>query len=333
MSYVKGSQLPSTSTVADTDTLIVTQEGDSKATKKVAKSDLLKEDRTRLTNLETDNTTNKSNITNLQKSLENKAEKTHNHTIADVTNLQTTLDGKAPKIYEHKTISGAIDSKFRTTLIGTSKICGFALPFRKGDNTDTCMPQHGSGIAWGQGDTHGMLCVDYSKSVAYIAGGNGDKLNWNKKLAWKDDLANLQNSLSNVINNKFATMVNVKNYITNSELFTFVDDDHTQYKFKKTGLYRITVTKANDKPYGVSFCDTSLDFETEGNVIVGYNLGTYQPISSSLVMYIDKTKTYEFFGFATGTYQGATTYTKYRGTEFKNNLGGSNILIELIKEC
>ena len=79
MSYVKGSQLPSVTTVADTDTLIVTQEGDSKATKKVAKKDLLKEDRTRLTNLETDNTTNKSNITNLQKSLENKAEKNHNH--------------------------------------------------------------------------------------------------------------------------------------------------------------------------------------------------------------------------------------------------------------
>ena len=79
MSYVKGSQLPSTSTVADTDTLIVTQEGDSKATKKVAKKDLLKEDRTRLTNLETDNTTNKSNITNLQNSLGNKAEKNHNH--------------------------------------------------------------------------------------------------------------------------------------------------------------------------------------------------------------------------------------------------------------
>ena len=76
MSYVKGSQLPSTSTVADTDTLIVTQEGDSKATKKVAKSDLLKEDRTRLTNLEIDNTTNKNNITNLQN---DKAEKNHNH--------------------------------------------------------------------------------------------------------------------------------------------------------------------------------------------------------------------------------------------------------------
>lgn len=66
MSYVKGSQLPSVTTVADTDTLIVTQEGDSKATKKVAKSDLLKEDRTRLTNLETENKTLKNNIKALE---------------------------------------------------------------------------------------------------------------------------------------------------------------------------------------------------------------------------------------------------------------------------
>ena len=200
MSYVKGSQLPATSTVADTDTLIVTQEGDSKATKKVAKSDLLKEDRTRLTNLETDNTTNKSNITNLQ-------------------------------------------------------------------------------------------------------------------------------------NNKFATTVNVKNYITNSDLFAFVDDEHTQYKFTKSGLYKITVTKANNQTSGISFCDTSLDFETKGNVLVGYNVGLYEPLSSSLVMYIDKTKTYEFFGFALSDYHGATEYIKYRGTDFKTNLQGSNILIELIKEC
>ena len=101
MSYVKGSQLPSVTTVADTDTLIVTQEGDSKATKKVAKSDLLKEDRTRLTNLETDNTTNKSNITNLQN---DKAEKNHNHAISDITNLQTTLDSKASSTHNHDSV-------------------------------------------------------------------------------------------------------------------------------------------------------------------------------------------------------------------------------------
>lgn len=148
----------------------------------------VEEDRTRLTNLETDNTTNKSNITNLQKSLENKAEKAHNHTIADVTNLQTTLDKKAPINYVSQFEGGAISSNFRKTIIGTTDMCGFAKSFRKNDSTDACMPQNGSGIAWGQADTHGMLYVDWSSSTAYVAGGNGNRLNWYKQLAWKDDL-------------------------------------------------------------------------------------------------------------------------------------------------
>ena len=350
MSYVKGSQLPATSTVADTDTLIVTQEGDSKATKKATKSDLLKEDRTRLTNLEIDNTTNKNNITNLQN---DKAEKNHNHAISDITNLQSALDGKAasnhshsylplsggnltgdlilngaseqhvtfnncsksklqtyfykgnstdsttilglwdptnkepiwkvnndwtfeigkqttfwknaifnnaeltfsngkgiygkdskgvaqrfvvigaddccylggvnlhtyirssdcpqyldssgikyniyhsgnfnpsdyaPKVYESTVLYGSLSSKFRTWLIGSNKVGGFAIPFRKDDSKDSSMPQFGAGIAWGQGDTNGMLCVDYINPKAYIAGGNGDKLVWSKQIAWKDDL-------------------------------------------------------------------------------------------------------------------------------------------------
>ena len=282
---------------------------------------------TKVRNAENNIITANSNISSVQQSLNDKANKKHNHTIADVTNLQNTLDSKAPKIYETKTISGAINSKFRTTLIGTGKTCGFTLPFRKDDNTDACMPQHGSGIAWGQGDTHGMLCIDYNNPNAYIAGGNGDTLNWHKKIAWKDDFSNLLNFLSN----KFAFQVNVKYYINNTELLTY--NDNAQVKFNKSGLYKITVTKANNQTSGISFCDTSLDFETKGNVLVGYNVGLYEPVSSSLVMYIDKTKTYEFFGFALSDYHGATEYVKYRGTDFKTNLQGTNILIELIKEC
>ena len=137
----------------------------------------------------------------------------------------------------------------------------------------------------------------------------------------------------NINNNKFATTVNVKNYITNSDLFAFVDDEHTQCKFKKSGLYRITATKPIGIESGISFCDTSLDFETRGHVLVGYNVSLYQPKTSSLVIYIDKTKTYEFFGFVLGEYHGATSFGTYRGAEFKTNLQGSNILIELIKEC
>ena len=389
MSYVKGSQLPSVTTVADTDTLIVTQEGDSKATKKVAKSDLLKEDRTRLTNLETDNTTNKSNITNLQKSLENKAEKAHNHTIADVTNLQTTLDSKASSIHNHDSVyvkqdgstpiigrvqmplgsyvheavgagisgnwmliaeiniksyninqplefniagrnrqtsvtlwilfesingtdpalisfkynnakgyqpylvkkatstwslyiyksdsydfldiidvhipkytstvvtyksttvstlpeggtyasplqhaitdvtglqsaldskapekyslqfTGAISSNFREKITGTKNECGFVKSFRKNDTTDACMPPFGAGLTWGQVDTHGMLCVDYNNPTAYIAGGNQNKLNWYKQLAFKDELDSLKKQLletqSALVETQYDSLIN-----------------------------------------------------------------------------------------------------------------------------
>lgn len=129
-----------------------------------------------------------TNITNLQKSLENKAEKNHNHTIADVTNLQNTLNSKAPKVYENQVLYGSLSSNFRTWLIGSSKSGGFAKPFRKDDDKDSSMPQFGAGIAWGQADTNGMLCVDYINPRAYIAGGNGDKLLWSKQLAWKDEL-------------------------------------------------------------------------------------------------------------------------------------------------
>ena len=117
------------------------------------------------------------------------------HSISEITNLQTTLDSKAPKVYENQVLYGSLSSNFRTWLIGSSKLGGFAKPFRKDDNKDSSMPQFGAGIAWGQGDTNGMLCVDYINPKAYIAGGNGDKLNWYKQLAFKDELDSLKKQL------------------------------------------------------------------------------------------------------------------------------------------
>ena len=129
------------------------------------------------------------NILNRILKLDKKVD-SHKHNISDVNNLQTTLNKKAPINYVSQFEGGAISSNFRKTIIGTTDMCGFAKSFRKNDSTDACMPQYGSGIAWGQADTHGMLCVDYINPTAYVAGGNGNKLNWYKQLAWKDDLAN-----------------------------------------------------------------------------------------------------------------------------------------------
>lgn len=110
------------------------------------------------------------------------------HAISEITDLQTTLDKKALEKYTSQFEGGAISSNFRKKIIGTTDMCGFVKSFRKNDNTDACMPQYGSGVAWGQADTHGMLCVDYINPIAYVAGGNGNKLNWSRQIAWKDDL-------------------------------------------------------------------------------------------------------------------------------------------------
>ena len=128
------------------------------------------------------------NILNRILKLDKKVD-SHKHNISDVNNLQTTLDKKAPEKY-NLYYTGAISSKFKEKIIGTTDECGFVKSFRKQDNTDTCMPQYGSGVAWGQSDSFGMLYSNYEKPIAYVAGGSTNGLRWSKQLAWKDDLAN-----------------------------------------------------------------------------------------------------------------------------------------------
>lgn len=48
--------------------------------------------------------------------------------------------------------------------------------------------QHSAGIAFGGGDTKGVLSVAWDKPNARIIGGNGNAPTWKKDIAWKDDL-------------------------------------------------------------------------------------------------------------------------------------------------
>ena len=235
---------------------------------------------------------------------------------SNIRSVQQTLNDKADKNHTHDYLS----------LSGGTMRGDITLPNRtkiKSKNTNgssiNLIQMLNDNAYVGDGNLTDTIILATTKAQVTV---------WNGKNEWYKVYHS-----GNIDDNKFALQVNVKHYINNSELLTYVDADNTQMQFKKSGLYKITVTKANNQTSGISFCDTSLDFETNGNVLVGYNVGLYEPVSSSLVMYIDKTKTYEFFGFVTGNYQGATSYTKYRGTEFKTKLQGSNILIELIKEC
>ena len=56
------------------------------------------------------------------------------------------------------------------------------------DGSGNTIGQHSAGIAFGGGNTKGVLSVAWDKPNARIIGGNGNAPTWKKDIAWKDDL-------------------------------------------------------------------------------------------------------------------------------------------------
>lgn len=56
------------------------------------------------------------------------------------------------------------------------------------NGSENTIGQHSAGIAFGGGDTKGVLSVAWDKPQARIIGGNGNAPTWHKDIAWKDDL-------------------------------------------------------------------------------------------------------------------------------------------------
>ena len=54
----------------------------------------------------------------------------------------------------------------------------------------------GSAVAFGGGDTKGVLNVAYADHTARIIGGNSDRPQWHEDIAWKSDIQNLLNMLN-----------------------------------------------------------------------------------------------------------------------------------------
>lgn len=98
----------------------------------------------------------------------------------------TTQDTTYP-VYG-KTINAGFSTAFRTQAFG-SAASGWRLSAIRNNTAGVSnAPQHGSGIAWANADTHGYLYVSYpaSSPQAFIGGGSADKLNWIKQLAFID---------------------------------------------------------------------------------------------------------------------------------------------------
>ena len=113
----------------------------------------------------------------------------------DATNRNYAVQLSSEKMYvnvpwtnttypiDSKTIDNNFPTAFRTQTKGDVNHGWYISTIRNDTASVENSPQYGSGLAWGQNDTHGYLYTSYNANAAYIGGGNADKLNWTAKLA------------------------------------------------------------------------------------------------------------------------------------------------------
>lgn len=86
------------------------------------------------------------------------------------------------------------DNNFRTQTKGDNNAGDFISTVRT-ENADTPYAgRFGSGLAWGKGDTHGYLYLNYDSTHAYVGGGNQNKLNWVREIGLLNDDRKLESN-------------------------------------------------------------------------------------------------------------------------------------------
>lgn len=98
----------------------------------------------------------------------------------------TTQDSNTTYPVHEGVYDASFASSFRSESFGTVANGWHLAAVRTDVANVSYAPQYGSGIAWARGNTHGYLYVDYSGANAYIGGGNANRLNWQKQLAFLD---------------------------------------------------------------------------------------------------------------------------------------------------
>ena len=86
----------------------------------------------------------------------------------------------------NKHISAGYKDAFRTQTKGNADSGWYLSVIRCNGAEVDHAPQDSSGIAFGLGDTHGYLYMNYRSAAVYVGAGNQDKLNWVKSIAFAD---------------------------------------------------------------------------------------------------------------------------------------------------
>ena len=123
-------------------------------------------------------------FTSIRKILDNKNYASYiSEATTSKAGLLSTTDKAKVDIINKAIIDANYKTKFRTETKGDTKLGAYITAIRNNTASVDSSPQHGSGLAFGQENTHGYLYVDYATKNAYIGGGNQDRLVWVDKIA------------------------------------------------------------------------------------------------------------------------------------------------------
>ncbi len=103
---------------------------------------------------------------------------------------QTTVLNYAKQIWNNtgKRINASFASQFRTQTYGSTAQGYYVTPIRQDASNVANSPIYGPGLAFGGGDTHGYLLMNYGSAGFYVGSGNADKLIWTKKVLLDGDI-------------------------------------------------------------------------------------------------------------------------------------------------
>lgn len=154
---------------------------------------------------------------------------------ATLADRATTID----KI-THKTITSNFDTQYRTQTKGDDKEGWYLSVIRNDTSGIITAPQYGTGLAFGKGDTHSYLYTSYSDPLAYIGGGNVDRLNWIKQLVFTDGVGASGNwDITSANSNKLGGLYSYQYFRqlgTNANINSFGDNSN------KNGIIYINTT-------------------------------------------------------------------------------------------
>lgn len=125
-------------------------------------------------------------------------------------------------------------SDFRQTILGraNSGICARPFCGKLPNNTAVSSP----GMAFGGIDTHGFIQLEYGTPSAYVGGGNANKINWYKKLAFTDsNVASATKATQDGNGNTIATHYLSRNQTTKNDMNACTVE----------GIYRFSGTLSN----------------------------------------------------------------------------------------